>query len=675
MSAARPRYLTKSRFKLAVECPTKLYYTGKPEFLDTAQDDSFLAALAEGGHQVGALACLMIPGGTLVDDPTHAEQLARTQALLQQDAVVIYEAALAAGDLFIRVDILRKRGREIELIEVKAKSYDPAEHGDLRLKRKAGIQSDFLPYVQDIAFQREVAARALPGHTLRAFLMLVDQSAVCSVDGLNRRFRLRRQGARASVEVAPGTGAASLGAPILRLLPVDALCDAIVRGTLPLAGQVAPFAEAVAAYAAAYRDDRRLDPVPSAACGACTFRAPTPPRAGEPRSGFHECWAQAFGWSDADFAQGTVLDVWHFRKKNALIRERRLRPSDVTAQDLGHDGSAPGPAGMTRKHRQWFQCQGGWPGGGAFHLDAAGLRAAMAGWRWPLHFIDFETCAPAIPFFAGWRPYEVVAFQFSHHVLHDDGRVEHRTQFLETTVGADPTLAFVRALQAALAGDDGTIFRWATHENSVLDSLRARLLALTPPPADLAGLVAFIESITTRTEGRVDIAGPRAMVDLCRLAEQFYFHPATQASSSLKRVLPALMQSADVLRTTYGQPVYGTAAMPSLNHAAPVAWWRSEGGQVLDPYQLLPPVFSDVPRAEVEAFDADAEARLAEGGAAAAAYVRLQSEALPAAERDAINAALLRYCELDTLAMVMVVQAWRAEMATRVAARSSGTAA
>ena len=30
-----PRYLTKSRFKLAVECPTKLFYTGKPEYANT----------------------------------------------------------------------------------------------------------------------------------------------------------------------------------------------------------------------------------------------------------------------------------------------------------------------------------------------------------------------------------------------------------------------------------------------------------------------------------------------------------------------------------------------------------------------------------------------------------------------------------------------------------------
>ena len=51
------RYLTKSRFKLAVECPTKLFYTGKrDEYRDQMVEDDFLAILAEGGYQVGELA-------------------------------------------------------------------------------------------------------------------------------------------------------------------------------------------------------------------------------------------------------------------------------------------------------------------------------------------------------------------------------------------------------------------------------------------------------------------------------------------------------------------------------------------------------------------------------------------------------------------------------------------
>ena len=41
------RYLTKSRFKLAVECPTKLFYTGKESvYRNRMSEDTFMQALA-----------------------------------------------------------------------------------------------------------------------------------------------------------------------------------------------------------------------------------------------------------------------------------------------------------------------------------------------------------------------------------------------------------------------------------------------------------------------------------------------------------------------------------------------------------------------------------------------------------------------------------------------------
>lgn len=55
------RFLIKSRFKLALECPTKLFYTSKKEYPDNKQDDSFLQALIEGGFQVGELVKCNLP--------------------------------------------------------------------------------------------------------------------------------------------------------------------------------------------------------------------------------------------------------------------------------------------------------------------------------------------------------------------------------------------------------------------------------------------------------------------------------------------------------------------------------------------------------------------------------------------------------------------------------------
>lgn len=44
--------LTKSKFKLALECPTKLYYIDKTQYANQKMEDSFLKALAEGGYQL-----------------------------------------------------------------------------------------------------------------------------------------------------------------------------------------------------------------------------------------------------------------------------------------------------------------------------------------------------------------------------------------------------------------------------------------------------------------------------------------------------------------------------------------------------------------------------------------------------------------------------------------------
>jgi hypothetical protein len=85
MNSATPRYLTKSRFKLGMECPTKLFYTNKESLYgDGKMDDAFLAALAEGGFQVGELAKAYFPDGALIETLDYDEALAQTNELLQR---------------------------------------------------------------------------------------------------------------------------------------------------------------------------------------------------------------------------------------------------------------------------------------------------------------------------------------------------------------------------------------------------------------------------------------------------------------------------------------------------------------------------------------------------------------------------------------------------------------
>ena len=80
------RLLTKSRFKIAMDCPNKLFYTKKKEYANTQLEDPFLQALAQGGFQVEELARLEYPNGILIEgnDWNYDLLAEKTSALLQQ---------------------------------------------------------------------------------------------------------------------------------------------------------------------------------------------------------------------------------------------------------------------------------------------------------------------------------------------------------------------------------------------------------------------------------------------------------------------------------------------------------------------------------------------------------------------------------------------------------------
>ncbi|HPY93858.1 MAG TPA: DUF2779 domain-containing protein, partial [Clostridia bacterium] len=84
------RRLTKSRFQLAMSCPAKLYYDGKPAYANRSLEDAFLNALAEGGFQVGALARAYYPGGILVGGASTKEALGQTRELLAREEVTLF---------------------------------------------------------------------------------------------------------------------------------------------------------------------------------------------------------------------------------------------------------------------------------------------------------------------------------------------------------------------------------------------------------------------------------------------------------------------------------------------------------------------------------------------------------------------------------------------------------
>jgi hypothetical protein len=137
------------------------------------------------------------------------------------------------------------------------------------------------------------------------------------------------------------------------------------------------------------------------------------------------------------------------------------------------------------------------------------------------------------------------------------------------------------------------------------------------------------------------------------------FLPGTGGSSSMKRVLPATLRLSISFGTSTRGRFTALPSFPSLNFTAKA--WVIEGGDgVLDPYKLLDPIFTDrdiaAALAELEALEGEF---VANGAAAMIAYGTLQDPRLPESEKAELKAQLKRYCELDTLAMVMVYEALR----------------
>ena len=671
----KKKLFTKSAFKIALECPRRLYYAYDSN-LYANQDltDDFLISLAEGGFQVGELAKVYygVKGDADIDVLGYDEAVEKTKELFKNDTINIAEAAFRSGNLFVRADIVEKKGNDITLIEVKAKSWEPSEEF---IGKKGAVASDIRPYLYDVAFQKYVVIKALeelyPNEkfTVKARLMMADKSKVASVDGLNQMFRICKHENRsyAVADAKAWTEAAAVPEHerVLTAFDVDEYCDMIIAGQTAEQGQGGfmenmPFQEFVDLMSKHYCERIPFKPTLGKECFACPFYK-TDKDDKDLRDGYKECWSECAHFTDADFDKPLVKELsGQYIRRDNYIKNGKYFMSELTYDDLARSKYSSAP-GLDHLQRKWLQI--GIATGnddikkdfGSFlqdgiYLDTDGLKDEMATWTYPLHFIDFETSAVALPFYKGQRPYEQTAFQFSHHKVEmtSDGEytVTHASQYINTEKGFFPNFEFVRALKTALEGDNGTIFRYSHHENTILNKIKGQLER--SEEADKDELISFIESITK--------GGPRAMVDLAELVLKYYYHPLMKGSYSIKVVLPSVLNSSEYIKSRYSKAIYGTDEMKSLNLKDKV-WikYDEDGTTVLNPYKLLDPVSSYLNMTEEDMEKMETlgeEETIANGGAALAAYSKLQftDEKMT----DALEKALLCYCELDTLAMVFI---------------------
>lgn len=647
------RYLTKSRFKLGLECPNKLFYTKKDDYANQKNNNPFLEALASGGFQVEELARMHYPGGYLVDDIQNADydyeqKVAETNEQLQKENVVIYEAAFQYNNLFIRVDILEKKGNHINLIEVKAKSF---KEGDK--KKDVKYNSDWSLYLFDVAFQKYVIEKAHPQFSVRPYLMLADQLKTTSIDGLNQMFRIKNNSnSRTGIEKKEDQ-LAQLNLPedsVLSLKDVSEIITKIEKGKHRILEDY-EFEDAIEVLSKAYQDDHYFSyPLNFAKCKHCEFK--TDANSKDKKSGFEECFQKQLNWKEEDFKANNAFEIWDFRRWKQLTEEGRLKLTEIQDEEFGEN--KPKEVGLSRIERQLIQKHKSIENDNSLYVDQEGLRKEMASWTSPYNFIDFEASTVALPFYKGQHPYEKVVFQFSHHIYHEDGRIEHANEFINVNPGEFPNFKFVRALKAALELNNGSVFQFSPYENSTLNQVKRQLEASTEP--DKESLINFIKTLTTPPRDK-DYKGElwqpeRGMIDLCEVIKAYYYNPHTKGSNSIKAILPAIFKTSEFIKEKYSQPI-ADINMTSENFPSNHQWLRIKDGEIEDPYKSLDKPFKD--------WDTDFERKsdikeINNGGAALTAYGLTQYTDMSDLERVKLREALLKYCELDTLAMVMVFE-------------------
>jgi hypothetical protein len=92
----KQKLFTKSAFKIALECPRRLYYAYDNKlYANQELSDDFLKSLAEGGFQVGELAKVYygIKGEADIDVLGYDESVEKTKELFKNENINIAEAA------------------------------------------------------------------------------------------------------------------------------------------------------------------------------------------------------------------------------------------------------------------------------------------------------------------------------------------------------------------------------------------------------------------------------------------------------------------------------------------------------------------------------------------------------------------------------------------------------
>jgi hypothetical protein len=497
MSSSRA-LLTKSAFKLARTCPTKLYYylSGYPSIDEKSE---YGEVLKKGGHYIGRLAQLLYPEGKLIEANSFEESFDKTREALKENKTTLFEASFLSGLKAAKVDILKKDGNVFDLIEVKSGSIDGNENKEKELKgssifrTKTGIAADWLVYLEDVAFQGLILKELYPDALIKHYLLLPDKSKNIKSDGFGASFKVERVSDKLMVRY-DGKIESILSDNFMTLFNVDKEVELILpevkKTSDELVKSITP--EVI-----------KLKVEHGKHCKDCEYK-------GEEKNGFKECWGKK-----ADISPN-IFELWNggaLKKDkefllNLLIKEGKVSLYDIPLEELT---GKRGPRQIiqinhTKQNKEWISPE---------------LKEKLNELKFPLYFIDFETTRQAIPNHKGLRPFEQIAFQWSCHILNSPTSNPVHKEWIHTEESY-PNILFAKSLMETL-GKEGSVLTWATHEKTSLNEIMLKLDRNLEP-----ALYEWLEVM------------PERIVDMERMCQEHFFHPKMKGKTSLKAVLPSV---------------------------------------------------------------------------------------------------------------------------------------
>lgn len=237
------------------------------------------------------------------------------------------------------------------------------------------------------------------------------------------------------------------------------------------------------------------------------------------------CWKHIPTYSAFDIARLSKEKKFDLYEKNA-----------IDFQDIPED--------YPLNENQWMQVQSEL--NNETFINEEEIRKFVSELNYPLYHLDFETFATAVPIFDGSRPYQQLVFQYSMHIEHEDGHVDHK-EYLAEMNGEDPRIQFIqRIIEDCTGRGDVIVYNVAFERGKLFDLIDTF-------PEYKAPLLRIINRLK-------DLMVP--------FQKRWYYTPDMQGSYSIKKVLPALVpelsykdlniQEGGTASNTFAQMVQGT---------------------------------------------------------------------------------------------------------------------